>query len=109
MPVDTICTLHPVNQGVILIFKSYFFPCFFFNFTEAELIYNAVLAPVDSMVIYISRYRTYIHKQSFSDSFPLCVYVCTRSCPTFCSPMNCSPPGSSVHGISPYRLLQNIE
>ena len=23
----------------------------------------------------------------------------TQSCPTLCDPMNCSPPGSSVHGI----------
>ena len=23
-----------------------------------------------------------------------------QSCPTLCSPMDCSPPGSSVHGIS---------
>ena len=25
--------------------------------------------------------------------------VCAQSCPTLCDPMNCSPPGSSVHGI----------
>ena len=25
----------------------------------------------------------------------------TQSCPTFCNPMDCSPPGSSVHGDSP--------
>ena len=24
-----------------------------------------------------------------------------QSCPTFCDPMDCSPPGSSVHGIFP--------
>ena len=24
-----------------------------------------------------------------------------QSCPTFCDPMGCSPPGSSVHGDSP--------
>ena len=24
-----------------------------------------------------------------------------RSCPTLCDPMDCSPPGSSVHGDSP--------
>ena len=25
----------------------------------------------------------------------------TQSCPTLCDPMDCSPPGSSVHGDSP--------
>ena len=25
----------------------------------------------------------------------------TQSCPTLCHPMDCSPPGSSVHGILP--------
>ena len=30
-------------------------------------------------------------------------YVClvAQSCPTLCDPMDCSPPGSSVHGNSP--------
>ena len=27
-------------------------------------------------------------------------------CPTFCHPMNCSLPGSSVHGIFPARILE---
>ena len=26
--------------------------------------------------------------------------MCVQSCPTLCNPMDCSPPGSSVHGIS---------
>jgi len=26
----------------------------------------------------------------------------TQSCPTLCDPMDCSPPGSSVHGIFQY-------
>ena len=31
----------------------------------------------------------------------LCVCALVgQSCPTLCNPMNCSPPGSSVHGIS---------
>ena len=32
----------------------------------------------------------------------VCVYVCAQSpqsCPTLCDPMDCSPPGSSTHGI----------
>ena len=30
----------------------------------------------------------------------------TQSCPTLCDPMNCSPPGSSVHGIFQARILE---
>ena len=29
-----------------------------------------------------------------------------QSCLTLCDPMNCSPPGSSVHGISQARILE---
>ena len=68
----------------------------------------------------------YMHKSSFSDSFPLwviteywieslcymivfidCVCVCpvAQSCPTLCDPMDCSPPGSSVHVILQTRIL----
>ena len=40
----------------------------------------------------------------------------TQSCPTLCDPMDCSPPGSSVHGnsqgknigVSCHSLLQGI-
>ena len=34
--------------------------------------------------------------------------VCARSCPTLCSSMDCSPPGSSVHGISQAKLLERV-
>ena len=30
----------------------------------------------------------------------------TQSCPTLCNPMDCSPPGSSVHGILQARTLE---
>ena len=30
----------------------------------------------------------------------------TPSCPTLCGPMDCSPPGSSVDGISQVRILE---
>ena len=33
-------------------------------------------------------------------------YLVTQSCPTLCDPMDCSPPGSSVHGISQARILE---
>ena len=30
----------------------------------------------------------------------------TQSCPALCDPMDCSPPGSSVHGIFQPRILE---
>ena len=32
--------------------------------------------------------------------------TCAQSCPTLCHPMDCSPPGSSVHGILQARILE---
>ena len=29
-----------------------------------------------------------------------------QSCPSLCDPMDCSPPGSSVHGIFQARVLE---
>ena len=29
-----------------------------------------------------------------------------QSCPTLCDPLDCSPPGSSVHGILQSRILE---
>ena len=31
-----------------------------------------------------------------------------RSCPTLCDPMDCSPPGSSVHGILQAGILESV-
>ena len=38
----------------------------------------------------------------------VCVCVCSaaKSCLTLCDPMDCGPPGSSVHGISQVRILE---
>ena len=38
----------------------------------------------------------------------VCVYTHTQSCLTLCDPMNCSPPGSSVHGISQVKILEGV-
>ena len=56
-------------------------------------------------------------KNLFSKTF-YCAVLClvTQSCPTLCYPMDCSPPGFSVHGNSPgkntrvgcHALLQAI-
>ena len=36
----------------------------------------------------------------------VCVHACAQLCPTLCDPMDCSPPGSSVHGILQTRVLE---
>ena len=36
----------------------------------------------------------------------MCLYSIAKLCPTLCDPMDCSPPGSSVRGISQARILQ---
>ena len=41
----------------------------------------------------------------------VCVCMCAQllqSCLTLCDPMDCSPPGSSVHGILQARILERI-
>ena len=53
--------------------------------------------------------RTVREKHSASVSYKykyVCVRSIVRSCPTVCNPMDCSPPGSSVHGISQARILE---
>ena len=37
---------------------------------------------------------------------PPCCCLVTKSCPTVSNPMDCSPPGSSVHRISQARILE---
>ena len=37
---------------------------------------------------------------------PACLVA--QSCPTLCNPMDCSPPGSPVHGILPARILEGL-
>ena len=40
------------------------------------------------------------------------IFVCVRSdalkCPTLCNPMDCSPPGSSVHAILQAGILEQV-
>ena len=51
---------------------------------------------------YITAYGS-THRRNYSvraAPFP------AQSCPALCDPMDCSPPGSSVHGISQVRILE---
>ena len=57
--------------------------------------------------IILYRYSTaclHLSTLYFWDLFMMCAWMHAKSlqsCPTLCNPMDCSPPGSSVHGDSP--------
>ena len=40
-----------------------------------------------------------IYSPLFSNSFIELLCICVHSCPTLCNTIDCSPPGSTVHGI----------
>ena len=42
------------------------------------------------------------------DSHAVSPSVCLLSCIQICNPMDCSPPGSSVHGILQARILEGV-
>ena len=46
---------------------------------------------------------------TYSDLNQLKIFVLvsvTKSCSTFCTPLDCNPPGPSVHGILQARILE---
>ena len=57
-----------------------------------------------------------LHTHTYAVFFRISFCLVTQSCLTLCEPMDCSPPGSSVHGDSPgkntgvgcHALLQGI-
>ena len=52
----------------------------------------------------------YHNKKHIRNFWSGCLLAClvAQSCPTLCGPMDCSPPGSSVHGIFQIRILEWI-
>ena len=59
--------------------------------------------------------REYFSTHSLPPTVPhlMCVCVCacvlvSQSCPTLCDPMDCNPPGSSVHGILQARIQEYV-
>ena len=54
----------------------------------------------------ISFYRKCLINSNYF--YVYCCCLVAQSCPTLCNPMDCSPPGSSVHGISQAGILEWI-
>ena len=64
------------------------------------------------MFIFSSQYEvalkawTYLKKQIITADNWLNLCLVAQLCPTLCHPMDCSPPGFSVHGILQARILE---
>ena len=58
---------------------------------------------VDHMTFTLHHINMAFHIYRFV--FVVCVLL-AQSCPTVCDPIDCSPSGSSVHGISQARILE---
>ena len=50
--------------------------------------------------------ETIIHEEHLAECLHLVKVKVTQSCPTLCNPVDCSLPGSSVHGILQARVLE---
>ena len=47
-----------------------------------------------------------VHRKSFMKVYVQVKVLVTQLCPTLCDPIDCSPPGSDVHGILQARILE---
>ena len=81
------------------------------NSTIANLIYLHAKTCTQILPVRIRLVPLYpLYKLDFSREMEQsvnihCCSLVAKSCPTLCSLMNCSPPGSFVHGISQARIL----
>ena len=68
--------------------------------TELGLVRVGFLPSVHFLILVV------IDEHWLDPSFQWKWNLVTQSCPTLCDPVDCSPPGSSVHGILQARVLQ---
>ena len=62
---------------------------------------------VKVLTVWISYFSFLLHPSlEYMFFILLQVVLITQLCPTSCNPVDCSPPGSSVHGILQVRILQ---
>ena len=71
--------------------------CYYFLFLNLKrgcIVGSIQVSSIKAMSWHHLRYSVCVHAKSL------------QSCPTLCNPMDCSPPGSSVHGILHARVLE---
>ena len=74
-------------------------------FIEIELIYNVFISAVQKSDSIIFNSFTLWFMTGFCKTM-LFIHPITQSCPILCDPMECIPPGFSVHWILQARILE---
>ena len=112
--------MHNLCTSLELMFTKLFYSLYGFNISVILLLMNplhdclwAFVFPrnIDDMFLsYIPQKGisvvSLLYKQHFHNVWSLVKVLTVHSCPTLCDPMDCSPPGSSVHGILQARILE---
>ena len=83
----------PKDRGAIGKYISFQNPAYILQVTDA-VPYNSTSMPAQLFIV------------SLKYLLCACVYVTRSVMLTLCDPMDCSPPGSSVHGILQARILE---
>ena len=94
---------------VVLFKKNFYFEVYLFH----NVLLVSSVKQSDSVICVCVCVYTYIGlyvEKNMRKNIYVCVYMkmkvlVIQSCPTLCDPMNCSPPGFSVHGILQARIL----
>ena len=86
---------------IILWTCGFFYQCFIIHYLDCLFWYSSLQEPLQA-VLYVPLWSNH-----FLNTYLLC--MCAKLlwlCLTFCNPMDCSPPGSSIHGFLQARILE---
>ena len=95
-------SLFPLSQV-----NTYIIYIYIYIYSQVNIIYNIILCNTTAHYIHINAPAGTVSpgpSKALPHSFNN--YLCAQLCPTLCDPMDCSPPDSSVHGISQARILE---
>ena len=78
----------------------------FLAYKSLSILLGWLIKEYNSWHVYILIYKLFFFSTTKDFRISLCVCSVTQSYATFCDPMDCSLPGSSVHGILQARILE---
>ena len=108
---SSICALdtkYPAFPAPLLL---YFFTKSQLKSSKGQVIYRYPIIRCSHLYLSLTSQCPLIQLSSQDSNFSVhqwfhCCCSVAQSCPTLCEPLDCSPPGSSVHGISQARILE---